>query len=182
MNKLISFIVTFVIMFGGSILLQPEEVKPVEDESVRLLINNGKPVSEMYEELMNEESKAQYEKMQSQMDDYLRKKEEHHRNWMLMVIACAALAIMPTLNMFIQLLRGKLGLVSVRDVLYVFGICIGTGILLFVFNLGGVYLMFFAERSIQNLAVVILLFGGGSLLWYASFKTKKKNQDLIETK
>ena len=55
MNKLISFIVTFVIMFGGSILLQPEEVKPVEDESVRLLINNGKPVSEMYEELMNEE-------------------------------------------------------------------------------------------------------------------------------
>ncbi len=181
MNKLISFIVTFVIMFGGSILLQPEE-EPVEDESVMLMINNGKPISKMYEELMNEETKAQYEKMQSQMNDYFRKKEEHRRNWILMVILCAALAIMPTVNMFIQLLRGKLGLVSVRDVLYVFGICIGTGILLFVFNLCGVYLMFFAERSIQNLAVVIILFGGGSLLWYASFKTKKKNQDLIETK
>lgn len=180
MNKLLSFIITFVIMFGGSMLLQPEE-EPVEDESVRLLINNGKPVSEMYEELMNEETKAQYEKMQSQMNDYFRKKEEHHRHWILMVFVCAVLAIMPSVNMFIQLLRGKLGLVSVRDVLYVFGICIVTGILLFVFNLGGVYLMFFAERSIQNLAVVILLFGGGSLLWYSSFKTKKKNKDLIET-
>ena len=167
MNKLLSFIITFVIMFGGSMLLQPEE-EPVEDESVRLLINNGKPVSEMYEELMNEESKAQYEKMQSQMNDYFRKKEEHHRHWILMVFVCAVLAIMPSVNMFIQLLRGKLGLVSVRDVLYVFGICIGTGILLFVFK--------------QNLAVVILLFGGGSLLWYASFKTKKKNQESVETK
>ena len=177
MKKLLPVIVMTLVMFFGSMYMEPEK-KVVGNESVISMMDKGKPVSKIYEELMNEDSKAQYEKMQSQMDDYLQKKEERHRRWMLLVYVCAAIAIIPVGNMFIQLLKGNLGSLTVGDMLYIFSVCIGTGILVFLINLGGSYLMFFAERSIQVMVLAVILFGGGAALWIASFRTKKKNQRL----
>ena len=93
---------------------------------------------------------------------------------MLMVWICAAIATMPTLYMFSQFVQGKLELKSAKDVLYIFSVCIGSGIALFAINLAGTYLMFYAERSIQMMALAAILFGGGAALWIASFRTKRK--------
>ena len=98
-----------------------------------------------------------------------------------MIAVCAVLAVIPIVKMFILLLRHKLGDLSVSDVFYILGVCIGSGILFFVINLTGTYLMFFAERSVQILALSAILFCGGAALWYTSFKSKKKEPKLTET-
>lgn len=175
MKKLLPVVIMAFVMFFGSMYMESEE-ETVSNEAEVSMMDKGKPVSKMYEELMNEESKAQYEKMQSQMDDYLQKKEKRHRRWMLMVYVCAAISVIPVAGMFVQLLRGRLGSLTAGDMLYIFGVCIGTGIMVFLINLGGSYLMFFAERSIQVMALAVLLFGGGAALWVASFRAKKRNQ------
>ena len=131
--------------------------------------------SERYEQLLDEETRQKWNKMNSQMEEYQQKKEERHNRWMLMVYICAAIAVIPTINMLGQFVLGKLELKSAKDVLYIFSVCIGLGILLFAINLGAVYLMFYAERSIQVMALAAILFGGGAALWIASFRTKKKN-------
>lgn len=177
MKKLFPIIVMTLVMFFGSMYLEPER-EVMSNKSAVSIIDNEKPVSKIYEELMNEESKAQYEKMQSQMDDYLQKKEKHHRRWMLLVYISVAIAIIPMGNMFIQLLKGNLGSLSFGDMLYIFCVCISTGVLVFLVNLGGSYLMFFAERSIQVMALSVILFGGGAALWIASLKTKKYQKKL----
>lgn len=130
--------------------------------------------SERYEQLLDEETRQKWDKMNSQMEEYQQKKEEHHNRWMLMVYICAAIAVIPTINMLGQFVLGKLELKSAKDVLYIFSVCIGLGILLFAINLGAVYLMFYAERSIQVMALAAILFGGGAALWIASFRTKRK--------
>lgn len=173
--KFVSYtIVIALALFLGTMYLQPED-EPSPNKPTSSLIDGSRSIPEMYEELMNEESKAQYDKMHAQMEEYQQKKEEHHNRWMLMVYICAAIAVIPTINMLGQFVLGKLELKSAKDVLYIFSVCIGLGVVLFAINLGAVYLMFYAERSIQAMALAAILFGGGAALWIASFRTKKKN-------
>lgn len=174
MKNVLYTIVLGLVFFLGAMYLEPEE-EPKLNQPAPALIDGSRSIPEMYEELMNEESKAQYDKMHAQMEEYQQKKEERHNRWMLMVYICAAIAVIPTINMLGQFVLGKLELKSAKDVLYVFSVCIGLGVVLFAINLGAVYLMFYAERSIQTMALAAILFGGGAALWIASFRTKKKN-------
>lgn len=175
MKNIFYIIVLAAVFFFGSMMMEPEE-KPQPNHSMIEEYVGNEDISKMYEELMNEESKAQYDKMLAQMEEYEQKREEHHNRWMLMVYICAAIAAMPTLYMLWQLILGKLELHSAKDVLCVFGVSIGSGIVLFAINLAAVYLMFYAERSVQAMALAVILFGGGAALWIASLRTKKKNQ------
>ena len=181
MKNFVYIVVMGAVFFLGSIYLEPEE-KPQPNHSAIEQYIGREDISEMYEELMNEESKAQFDKMHAQLEEYEQKSEERHNRLMLMVYVCAAIAAMPTLYLFWQLILGKLDLKTAIDVLRVFGISIGLGIVLFVINVTGVYLMFYAERDVKNIALTILLFGGGAALWIASVRTKKKEQEMPETK
>lgn len=180
MKNIIYIVVMGAVFLFGWMALEPEE-KPQPNHSAAEQLIGREDISEMYEELMNEESKAQYDKMHAQLEEYEHKSEERHNRWMLMVYLCGAIAAMPTLYMLGQLLLGKLGLKSAKDVLYVFGVNIGLGIVLFVINLTAVYLMFYAERNIKTMALTVILFGGGAALWMASARTKKKEQETTET-
>ncbi len=174
MKNVLYTIVLGLVFFLGAMYLEPED-EPSPNKPTSSLVDGSRSIPEMYEELMNEESKAQFDKMHAQMEEFQQKKEERHNRWMLMVYICAAIAFIPTINMLGQFVLGKLELKSAKDVLYVFSVCIGLGVVLFAINLGAVYLMFYAERSIQVMALAAILFGGGAALWIASFRTKKKN-------
>lgn len=174
MKNVLYTIVLGLVFFLGAMYLEPED-EPSPNKPTSSLVDGSRSIPEMYEELMNEESKAQFDKMHAQMEEFQQKKEERHNRWMLMVYICAAIAFIPTINMLGQFVLGKLELKSAKDVLYVFSVCIGLGVVLFAINLGAVYLMFYAERSIQAMALAAILFGGGAALWIASFRTKKKN-------
>lgn len=154
--------------------LQPEDERE-PNRSTLGLVDRNKPINEMYSELMNEELKAQYDKMQAQLEEYEQKREESHNRWMLVVWICAAIAAMPTFYMLVQWLRGKLDLKTAKDVLYVFGVCIGMGVVLFAIHLTAFYLMFYAERSVQTMALALVLFGGGATLWIATLRASKKH-------
>ena len=174
MKNILYIVVMAAVFFFGSMMMEPEE-KPQPNQSALEHVERSTPVTEMYAELMNEESKAQYDKMHAQLEEYEQKRDERHNRLMLMVWICAAIATIPTLSLFGQFLLGKLELKTAKDVLHVFGVSIGLGIVLFAINLTAVYLMFYAERSVQMMALAVILFGGGAALWIASFKTKRKN-------
>ena len=181
MKNFVYIVVMGAVFFFGWMASEPEET-PQPNQSTLVQIDRSKPVTEMYAELMNEESKAQYDKMHAQLQEYEQKKEERHNRWMLVVYVCGVIAVLPTLYMLLQFVSGKLDLHTGADVARVFGVCIGAGILLFAVNLSALYLMFYAERSIQVMALAAILFGGGAALWIASLKTKKKEQEMAETK
>ena len=74
MKKIMPSLVIALVFFLGTMYLQPEE-EPKPNQSAPTLVDGSRSVTEMYAELMNEESKVQFDKMHAQMEEYQKKKE-----------------------------------------------------------------------------------------------------------
>jgi hypothetical protein len=74
MKNIFYIIVLAAVFFFGSMMMEPEE-KPQPNHSMIEEYVGNEDISKMYEELMNEESKAQYDKMHAQMEEYEQKRE-----------------------------------------------------------------------------------------------------------
>ena len=133
-------------------------------------IEGGSP----YEELLDEESRAQYEKMNRQMDEILQKEEQTRTKWMYIFIICAIPPLMFMGFILYSYINDKTYRPKTKEVIVVSCVTIALGMLLYLMNVLFFYLKFYANEKIQALIVFIAMIIAAVFLYHYNKKKKKK--------
>ena len=170
--KHVLYAVIFAITFLGTMYFYPDTERVPNNPTVSETGKN-KAASEEYAAWWDDALKAQHDQA-TETDAYDKKPDGKDKSLMLTVCLSAILAIIPTAYLLIQYMRNGLGLTSLREVLYVFGISVCTGVVCFALHTTALYIMFYAERSVRHMVLAAVLFGGGISLLTASINKNRR--------
>ena len=133
----------------------------------------------IYMSYMSDSSKAQILKMRSEMDrieQQQQEREEHQRWWYLVLAGCAVSAIIVTGGIFREVFQGQEN-APIHRKISAAAICLGGGIVIFLLDVGWLYMSFEASQKVQKLILFAILLVLGIALWIYTKNLKKENTD-----
>ena len=175
---LVLFFVIVLIMVGGYLFaVYGEPSDSLQQSTPDFSFTDG---SNPYESIMTPESKALFEKMQAQMDTIEQQKQDRERKWLIAYIVCGVVALIPTLKVIIDYLRGKLPRTTLKNGIQTAVLLLIGAVVLFFINLGWFYFHFSMSHSEQMMAFNILIILAAVLLWYYARKASRKDRERRE--
>ena len=133
----------------------------------------------VYMSYMSDSSKAQIQKIRSQMDRIEQQKqerEEHQRWWYWIIAGCAVSAAIVTGGIFRAVFQGHAD-APIHRKISAAAICLGGGIVIFLLDVGWLYMSFEASQKIQKLILFAILLVLGIALWIYTKNLKKDKTD-----
>lgn len=145
---LLAFIV-FASLFIFAMVAKGQNAKsvPVQEEQ---------SVISMYEGIMTDESKEQYQKMEQQMQEIKEKEEKNERNWTLICTICAVCAMIPTFIVLGSFISSGKPVPPFKEAAKAIAICLGGAVALFAVNFGCIYVLSEGNTMGQELMVLLL--------------------------
>ena len=135
----------------------------------------------IYMSYMSDSSKAQILKMRSEMDrieQQRQEREEHQRWWYLVLAGCAVSAIIVTGGIFREVFQGQEN-APIHRKISAAAICLCGGIVIFMLDVGWLYMSFEASQKIQKLILFAILLVLGIALWIYTKNLKNENKDIL---
>lgn len=130
----------------------------------------------IYMSYMSDSSKAQIMKVRNQMariEQQQKEREERQRLWYLILAGCAVSAAIVTGGIFREVFQGQEGAPLINKI-KAGAICLCGGAVIFLLDVGWLYMSFEANQKVQKLILFAILFILGIALW---IHTKNLNQE-----
>ena len=133
----------------------------------------------IYMSYMSDSSKAQIQKVRSEMariEQQEKEREEQQMLWYLILAGCAISAILITGGIFREVFKGQEG-APLFNKIKAGAICLCGGIAIFLLDVAWLYMSFEANQKIQKLILFAILLVLGIALWIYTKNLKKDNPD-----
>lgn len=133
----------------------------------------------IYMSYMSDSSKAQIQKVRSEMariEQQEKEREERQLLWYLVLAACAMSAVIVTGGIFREVLQGHEGTPLINK-LRAGAVCLCGGIAIFLLDVAWLYMSFEASQKAQKLILFAILLVLGIALWIYTKSLKKENTD-----
>lgn len=127
-----------------------------------------------YDSLLDDESRALYQKMHRQMEEYEVKAEEGKTDWVFILAVCAVPLVVFLGRFFYYYLKDG-NKPSLRELLYVVGFVVFIALVLYLLHTTSFYLRFYADEKLRTAAVIAIVIIGAIVLWIRS--TKKNDSE-----
>ena len=131
----------------------------------------------IYMSYMSDSSKAQIMKLRGEMErieQQEQKREEHQRWWYWVLAGCVVSAAIVTGGIFREVFQGKEN-APIHRKLFAAAICLCGGIVIFLLDVGWLYMSFEASQKMQKLILFAILLVLGIALWIYTKNLKKDN-------
>ena len=131
----------------------------------------------MYMSYMSDSSKAEIQKIRSQMDrieQQQQEREEHQRWWYWIIAGCAVSAAIVTGGIFREVFKGQESAPLSRK-LSAGAICLCGGTAIFLLDVGWFYMSIEANQKVQKLILFTILLVLGIALWIYTKNLKNEN-------
>lgn len=135
----------------------------------------------IYMSYMSDSSKAQIQKVRSEMariEQQKKEREEQQMLWYLVLAGCAISAILVTGGIFREVFQGQEGAPLINKI-KAGAICLCGGTAIFLLDVGWFYMSFEANQKVQKLILFAILLVLGIALWIYTKNLKKDNTDNI---
>ena len=136
----------------------------------------------IYMSYMSDSSKAQIQKVRSEMariEQQKKEREEQQMLWYLILLAgCAVSAIIVTGGIFREVFRGQEGAPLINKI-KAGAICLCGGTAIFLLDVGWFYMSFEANQKVQKLILFAILLVLGIALWIYTKNLKKDNTNNV---
>ena len=135
----------------------------------------------IYMSYMSDSSKAQIQKVRSEMariEQQKKEREEQQMLWYLVLAGCAISAILATGGIFREVFQGQEGAPLINKI-KAGAICLCGGTAIFLLDVGWFYMSFEANQKVQKLILFAILLVLGIALWIYTKNLKKDNTDNI---
>lgn len=135
----------------------------------------------IYMSYMSDSSKAQIQKVRSEMariEQQEKEREEQQMLWYLVLAGCAISAILVTGGIFREVFQGQEGAPLINKI-KAGAICLCGGIAIFLLDVAWLYMSFEANQKIQKLILFAILLVLGIALWIYTKNLKKDNTDNV---
>ena len=135
----------------------------------------------IYMSYMSDSSKAQIQKVRSEMariEQQKKEREEQQMLWYLVLAGCAISAILVTGGIFREVFQGQEGAPLINKI-KAGAICLCGGIAIFLPDVAWLYMSFEANQKIQKLILFAILLVLGIALWIYTKNLKKDNTDNV---
>jgi fumarate reductase subunit D len=135
----------------------------------------------IYMSYMSDSSKAQIQKVRSEMariEQQEKEREEQQMLWYLVLAGCAISAILVTGGIFREVFQGQEGAPLINKI-RAGAICLCGGIAIFLLDVAWLYMSFEANQKIQKLILFAILLVLGIALWIYTKNLKKDNTDNV---
>lgn len=133
----------------------------------------------IYMSYMSDSSKAQIQKVRSEMariEQQEKEREERQLLWYLILAGCAMSAVIVTGGIFREVLQGHEGTPLINK-LRAGAVCLCGGIAIFLLDVAWLYMSFEASQKAQKLILFAILLVLGIALWIYTKNLKKDNPD-----
>ena len=133
----------------------------------------------IYMSYMSDSSKAQILKLRGEMariEQQQQEREERTLLWYLVMAGCAVSAVVVTGGIFREVFQGHEGAPLVNK-LKAGAVCLCGGIVIFLLDVGWLYMSFEADQKVQKLILFAILLVLGIALWIYTKNLKKENTD-----
>ena len=131
----------------------------------------------MYMSYMSDSSKAEIQKIRSEMDrieQQQQEREEHQRWWYWIIAGCAVSAAIVTGGIFREVFKGQESAPLSRK-LSAGAICLCGGTAIFLLDVGWFYMSIEANQKVQKLILFTILLVLGIALWIYTKNLKNEN-------
>lgn len=135
----------------------------------------------IYMSYMSDSSKAQIQKVRSEMariEQQKKEREEQQMLWYLILAGCAISAILITGGIFREVFQGQEGAPLINKI-KAGAICLCGGTAIFLLDVGWFYMSFEANQKVQKLILFAILLVLGIALWIYTKNLKKDNTDNV---
>ena len=135
----------------------------------------------IYMSYMSDSSKAQIQKVRSEMariEQQKKEREEQQMLWYLVLAGCAFSAILVTGGIFREVFQGQEGAPLINKI-KAGAICLCGGTAIFLLDVGWFYMSFEANQKVQKLILFAILLVLGIALWIYTKNLKKDNTDNV---
>ena len=135
----------------------------------------------IYMSYMSDSSKAQIQKVRSEMariEQQEKEREEQQMLWYLVLAGCAISAILVTGGIFREVFQGQEGAPLINKI-KAGAICLCGGTAIFLLDVGWFYMSFEANQKVQKLILFAILLVLGIALWIYTKNLKKDNTDNV---
>lgn len=132
----------------------------------------------IYMSYMSDSSKAQILKMRSEMDrieQQQQEREQHQLWWYLLLAGCALSAAFVTGGIFREVFQGQEGAPLINKI-KAGAVCLCGGAVIFLLDVGWLYMSFEANMKMQKLILFAILFILGIALWIYTKNLNKENK------
>ena len=133
----------------------------------------------IYMSYMSDSSKAQIQKVRSEMariEQQEKEREERQLLWYLILAGCAVSAIIVTGGIFREVFRGQEGAPLINKI-KAGAICLCGGTAIFLLDVAWLYMSYEANQKVQKLILFAILLVLGIALWIYTKNLKKDNPD-----
>ena len=135
----------------------------------------------IYMSYMSDSSKAQIQKVRSEMariEQQEKEREEQQMLWYLVLAGCAISAILVTGGIFREVFQGQEGAPLINKI-RAGAICLCGGIAIFLLDVAWLYMSYEANMKVQKLILFAILLVLGIALWIYTKNLKKDNTDNV---
>ena len=135
----------------------------------------------IYMSYMSDSSKAQIQKLRNEMDRIEQRQQEREKAqmwWYLLLAGCAVSAIVVTGGIFRAVFQGHDD-APIHRKLSAAVICLCGGVVIFLLDVGWLYMSFEASQKMQKLILFAILLVLGIALWIYTKNLKKENSDNV---
>ena len=130
----------------------------------------------VYMSYMSDSSKAQIMKLRNEMERIEQQREERQIWWYWILTGCALSAVIVTGGIFYEVFRGNAD-APIHRKIYAAVICLCGGIVIFLLDVGWLYMSFEAGQKLQKLILFAILLVLGIALWIYTKHLKKENTE-----
>ena len=135
----------------------------------------------IYMSYMSDSSKAQIQKVRSEIariEQQKKEREEQQMLWYLVLAGCAISAILVTGGIFREVFQGQEGAPLINKI-KAGAICLCGGTAIFLLDVGWFYMSIEANQKVQKLILFTILLVLGIALWIYTKNLKKDNTDNV---
>lgn len=135
----------------------------------------------IYMSYMDDDTKAQIQKMRSEMariEQQEQEREQHQLLWYLLLAGCAVSAVIVTGGIFREVFQGHDD-APVRRKLSAAAVCLCGGAVILLLDAGWLYLSFEASQKEQKLILFAILLALGIALWIYTKNLNKENKEIL---
>lgn len=135
----------------------------------------------IYMSYMSDSSKAQILKMRSEMariEQQQQEREQHQRWWYWVLAGCVVSAAIVTGGIFREVFQGQEN-APIHRKLFAAAICLCGGIVIFLLDVGWLYMSFETSQKTQKLILFAILLVLGIALWIYTKNLKNENTDNV---
>jgi len=135
----------------------------------------------IYMSYMSDSNKVQILKLRNEMARIEQQQQEHEKRtllWYLILAGCAVSAVIVTGGIFREVFQGHEG-APLSNKIKAGAVCLCGGIVIFLLDVGWLYMSFEANQKVQKLILFAILLVLGIALWIYTKNLKKDNTDEV---